>query len=90
MNYICRKYFMEILLLLDESPMSFNELARVLKAYPDTLTRRLKEMKNAGLITDSKSEGKLRYELTDKGRKAAKLVKDLQIILEELSDVIRE
>ncbi|RUM33649.1 MAG: hypothetical protein DSY33_04015 [Archaeoglobus sp.] len=87
---ICRKYFMEILLLLDESPMSFNELARVLKAYPDTLTRRLKEMKNAGLITDSRREGKLRYELTEKGRKAAKLVKDLRRILDELNEVIQE
>lgn len=85
---ICRKYFMEILLLLDESPMSFNELARVLKAYPDTLTRRLKEMKNAGLITDSRREEKLRYELTEKGRKAAKLVKDLRRILDELNEVI--
>jgi DNA-binding HxlR family transcriptional regulator len=79
---------MEILLLLDESPMSFNELARVLKAYPDTLTRRLKEMKNAGLITDSRREEKLRYELTEKGRKAAKLVKDLRRILDELNEVI--
>jgi len=79
---------MEILLLLDESPMSFNELEKVLKAYPNTLTRRLREMKNTGLITDSKKEGKLRYELTDKGRRAAKLIRDLKEILAELDEVI--
>jgi DNA-binding HxlR family transcriptional regulator len=87
-NYICRKHFVEILALLGESPMLFNELLRTLNAYPDTLTRRLKEMTTAGLITDITIEGKLKYELTGNGKKAVKLLKELQKILDELDKIV--
>ncbi|HID43653.1 MAG TPA: ArsR family transcriptional regulator [Archaeoglobaceae archaeon] len=87
-DYICRKHFAEILILLDKAPMSFNELLKTLNAYPDTLTRRLKEMGSAGLITGIKMEGKLRYELTDNGKEAVKLLKDLQKILDGLDEII--
>jgi|GEM_PF-1718860 DNA-binding HxlR family transcriptional regulator len=87
-DYICRKHFAEILLLLNKAPMSFNELLKTLNAYPDTLTRRLKEMGSAGLISSTTKEGKLKYELTDNGKKAVKLLKDLQRILDELDEVV--
>jgi len=88
MSYICRRHFVEILILLEDSPRSFNELLKILKAYPDTLTRRLKEMTSAGLITGVTVEGKLKYELTDNGKKAVKLLKEMQKILDELDKIV--
>ncbi len=88
MSYICRRHFVEILILLDDSPRSFNELLKVLNAYPDTLTRRLKEMSSAGLITGVTVEGKLKYELTDSGKRAVKLLKEVQKILNELDKIV--
>ena len=55
------------ILLLEESPKSFKELLRIIKAYPDTLAKRIRELSELGLIVHDGSDGRLKYRLTDIG-----------------------
>ncbi|RLI75908.1 hypothetical protein DRP05_13905 [Archaeoglobales archaeon] len=87
MKLICRKHFVSILLLL-ESPKSFNELLKILKAYPDTLARRIRELSELGLIARDEAEGKLRYRLTEKGARVAELVKGIEELEKRIEEII--
>ena len=83
-----KKYFVEILLLLEQSPMSFNELPKTLNAYPDTLNRRLKELRSLNLIVQFEENGKIKYKLTDKGLKLIPLLRNLLKIIDEIKSLL--
>jgi len=83
-----KKYFVEILLLLEKSPMSFNELLKTLNAYPDTLNRRLKELQSLNLIVQFEENGKIKYKLTDKGLKLIPLLRNLLKIIDEIKSLL--
>ena len=85
-----KKHFIEILLLLEESPKSFNELLRILNAYPDTLNRRLKELQSLGLIVQFRERDRIKYKLTDKGLRLLALLKRLIEIVEEINSILKE
>jgi len=83
-----KKHFVEILLLLEKSPMSFNELLKTLNAYPDTLNRRLKELQSFNLIVQFNENDKIKYKLTDKGLKLIPLLKNLIRIIKEIESLL--
>jgi DNA-binding HxlR family transcriptional regulator len=83
-----KKHFIEILLLLEKSPMSFNELLKALNAYPDTLNRRLKELQSLNLIVQFEENGKIKYKLTDKGLKLIPLLRNLLKIIDEIKSLL--
>ena len=84
-----KKHFIEILFLLEKSPMSFNELLKTLNAYPDTLNRRLKELQSLNLVTQFKDNDKTKYKLTDKGLKLIPLLKNLIRTINEIESLLR-
>ncbi|MBO8183551.1 MAG: winged helix-turn-helix transcriptional regulator [Archaeoglobus sp.] len=88
MKFICRKHFTSVLFLLLESPKSFNELLKILKAYPDTLGRRIRELSELGLIVAFESDRRLKYRLTDKGEKVAKLLKEIEKLEEKIDEIV--
>ncbi len=85
---LCRKHFIEIILLLKESPKSFNELMKILNAYPDTLNRRMKELRRIGIIVQIEDGGKIKYKLTEKGLQIAELLGDLLEIIKKIKEVL--
>ena len=85
---LCRKHFIEIILLLKESPKSFNELLKILNVYPDTLNRRMKELSRMGIIIQIEDGGKIKYKLTEKGLQIAELLGDLLEIIKKIKDVL--
>lgn len=89
-KYLHKRHFVEILLLLSQSPKSFNELLKTLDAYPDTLNRRLKEMQFLNLITQVEIDGKMKYTLTDKGKRLIPLIEEALRIIERIEKLIEE
>ena len=87
-KYLYKRHFVEILLLLNKSPKSFNELLKTLDAYPDTLNRRLKEMLSLNLITQVEIDGKMKYILTDKGKKLIPLIEELLKLIEKIEKLM--
>jgi len=88
-KWLCKQHFIEIILLLKESPKSFNELQKILNAYPDTLNRRLKEMSEMGITIQIKDD-KVKYKLTEKGIEVATILDELIEILKKLELVLTE
>lgn len=88
LKYLHKRHFVEILLLLNQSPKSFNELLKTLNAYPDTLNRRLKEMRSLNLITQIEMDGKVKYTLTDKGKKLIPLIEEVLRLIEIIERLI--
>ena len=87
---LCKQHFIEIILLLRESPKSFNELLKLLNAYPDTLNRRLKELSEMNIILQVQESEKLKYKLTQKGFQVAEVLEDLLEIIEKLKKIIEK
>jgi DNA-binding HxlR family transcriptional regulator len=85
---LCKQHFIEIILLLRESPRSFNELLKLLNAYPDTLNRRLKELSKMGVIVQTQENKKIKYKLTEKGSQIAELLEELLEIMEKLRKIV--
>jgi DNA-binding HxlR family transcriptional regulator len=75
---------MEIILSLDQ-PKRFSEISWELRLSPSTLSRRLKEFTEKGLVgTEYDPKEKIvRYNLTEKGRKYRKVVIEMVKNLEE-------
>jgi len=88
-KWLCKQHFIEIILLLKESPKSFNELQKILNAYPDTLNRRLKEMSEMGITIQIKDD-KVKYKLTEKEIEVATILDELIEILKKLELVLTE
>jgi len=89
-KYLYKRHFVEILLLLNKSPKSFNELLKTLNAYPDTLNRRLKEMQSLNLIIQTEINGKIKYTLTDKGKKLIPLIEDFLKLIKKIEKLIEQ
>jgi DNA-binding HxlR family transcriptional regulator len=60
---------------LKDEPLAFNEIQNSLKIYSDTLSRRIKELEDFGVIeasiTQEEKRKRVRYRLTGKGNKMA-------------------
>lgn len=90
LEYLNRRHFIEILLLLNESPKSFNDLLKILNAYPDTLSRRLNEMQKLDLIVRIEEEGKIKYTLSKRGERLIPLLKRVLDIIERMEEIIEK
>jgi len=85
---LCKQHFIDTILLLGESPRSFNELLRILNAYPDTLNRRLKELCEMGIIVQIEKDNRTKYRLTEKGYEIARALEELLEILKEIERIM--
>ena len=82
---------MEIMLLLNEGPMTFNEMKKKLKVSPTTLSRRITEIEKYNLITSSiveKGRKKINYLLTDKGRKIIPFIKKIMTLSQNIENEV--
>ncbi|MDD5457759.1 MAG: winged helix-turn-helix transcriptional regulator [Candidatus Margulisbacteria bacterium] len=78
MELLHKKFLIDIIIALKDEPLAFNEIQSRLKIYSDTLSRRLKELEELGIIeavitTDDKGK-RVRYRLTVKGNKIAPML----------------
>lgn len=85
MYLLHKKFLIEIIIALKDAPLAFNEIQDRLKIYSDTLSRRLKELEEFGIIeasiTQEEKGKRVRYRLTDKGNKiAALLIEGVKIL----------
>lgn len=92
MNVLQKKYFCEIIALLESEPLSFSEIMRKLNIYSDTLSRRLKELEEYDMIetivTQEKDGKRVRYTLTAKGENIIPEVKQLMVLSDRVSEEI--
>ncbi len=76
----------------DCAPMSFNELEKIMSAYPDTLNKRLKELVEYNLVepmvhvVDGKN--RIKHRLTPKGKQLMAKLNDFIKLAEELESKI--
>jgi len=86
MELLHKKFFIDIIIALKDEPLAFNEIQSQLKIYSDTLSRRLKELEEVGVIeasiTQDENGKRVRYRLTGKGKKIAPLLIEALKILE--------
>jgi len=86
-----RAKFAEILLVLSDESLTFNELRKKLDVSPSTLSRRISEMEEYGLIMAGISEEKpkrVKYGLTDKGKCIVPLVSKIVDLYKQIDDEI--
>lgn len=92
MELLYKKFLIEIIIVLENEPLAFNEIQNKLKIYSDTLSRRLKELEKSGLIEASitqEDKGKrVRYKLTQKGNNIAPLIIEAMRTLEKAEESI--
>jgi len=62
---------------------------KTLNAYPDTLNRRIKEMVLLGLIIQIEEGGKIKYRLTNKGKRIIPLLEELLRIMDEIEKILK-
>ncbi len=71
MELLHKKFLIDIILILKNEPLAFNEIQSRLKIYSDTLSRRLKELEKLGIIDTTIIQGdagkRIRYKITSKG-----------------------
>lgn len=88
-----RKYFPEIVVALKAGPLSFNDLQRKLRISPNTIGRRVKELKKFGLIEPTLDQTgartKVKYRLTQKGKEAAQSIEQFLALGEEAERKIK-
>lgn len=85
MYLLHKKFLIEIIIALKEEPLAFNEIQNRLKIFSDTLSRRIKELEDFGVIEASITQGekrkRVRYKLTGKGNKmAASLIEAIKAL----------
>ncbi|VVB97864.1 HxlR-like helix-turn-helix [uncultured archaeon] len=92
MYLLHKKFLIDIIIALRDAPLAFNEIQSRLKIYSDTLSRRLKELEEFGVIeasiTQEEKGKRVRYRLTDKGNKIAILVVEGVKILETAEELL--
>ena len=92
MDLLYKKYLIDIIIALKNEPLAFNEIQSQLKIYSDTLSRRLKELEQLGIIEASiikDYKGKrVRYKLTQKGNKIAPLLNEAMKTLEKAEELL--
>lgn len=90
-EFLQKKGSLDILFQLDKAPKSFNELEEVLRLSPNTLASRLKEARKLALIkeelTREDGRAKIKYVLTEKGKK---VVKKFESIRKEYEKIQKE
>lgn len=92
LTLLYKKHFYEILISLENEPKSFNELEKIVGAYPDTLNKRLKEMVKYNLVepmvyvVDGKN--RIKHRLTPKGQQLIPKLKNFIKLAEELESII--
>lgn len=88
---ICKAKFVEIIMFLNEGPASFNGIKSNIRVSPATLSRRLSEMEKYKLvesrIIDNKRK-RIKYVLTEKGRKVAELVNESIFISQQIDKIL--
>jgi DNA-binding HxlR family transcriptional regulator len=92
MELLHKKFFFDIIIALKNQPLAFNELQNQLKIYSDTLSRRLKELEENGVIEASviqdENGKRVRYRRTGKGEKIAPLLIEAIKILEKAEELL--
>jgi DNA-binding HxlR family transcriptional regulator len=92
MYLLHKKFLMDIIIALKDEPLAFNEIQNKLKIYSDTLSRRIKELENFGVIEASITQGekrkRLRYKLTGKGNKMATILIEAIKALEAAEELL--
>lgn len=92
MELLYKKFLIEIILALKDRPLAFNEIQDRLKIYSDTLSRRLKELEELGIIeasiTQEEKGKRVRYRLTAKGNKIAPLLIEATKALEKAKGLL--
>ncbi|MFZ3383603.1 MAG: winged helix-turn-helix transcriptional regulator [Candidatus Methanoperedens sp.] len=92
MDLLYKKFLIEIIVALKDKPLAFNEIQDRLKIYSDTLSRRLKELEDIGVIeasiTQAEERKRVRYRLTTKGNKIAPLLIDAVKILYSAEELL--
>ncbi len=92
MYLLHKKFLIEIIIALKDEPLAFNEIQNRLKIYSDTLSRRIKELEDFGVIEASITQGekrkRVRYKLTGKGNKMATLLIEAIKTLEAAEELL--
>ena len=88
---ISKAKFVEIIAFLNKGPASFNGIRSNLGVSPATLTRRLSEMEKYKLVESRIIENKrkrIKYVLTEKGKKVAELVNEIRVISQQINNIV--
>jgi DNA-binding HxlR family transcriptional regulator len=92
MYLLHKKFLIDIIIALKDEPLAFNEIQNKLKIYSDTLSRRIKELEESGVIEASITQGekrkRVRYKLTGKGNKMATLLIEAIKALETAEELL--
>lgn len=92
MELLHKKFIIDIILALKNEPLAFNEIQSQLKIYSDTLSRRLKELENLGIIDTTiiqDDAGKrIRYKLTSKGKVIVPFLVEAMNALKKAEDLL--
>lgn len=92
MYLLHKKFLIDIIIALKDEPLAFNEIQNKLKIYSDTLSRRIKELEEFGVIEASITQGekrkRVRYKLTGKGNKMATLLIEAIKALETAEELL--
>ena len=89
--FICKAKFVEIIVFLNKGPASFNRIKSSLGVSPATLTRRLSEMEKYKLVESRIIENerkRIKYSLTEKGKKVAELVSEIVVISQQIDNIV--
>lgn len=92
MELLHKKFLINIILILKNEPLAFNEIQSQLKIYSDTLSRRLKELENLGIIDTTIIQGdtgkRIRYKLTSKGNVIVPFLVEAMKALKKAEDLL--
>lgn len=92
MYLLHKKFLIDIIIALKDQPLAFNEIQNRLKIYSDTLSRRIKELEEFGVIeasiTQEEKRKRVRYRLTGKGNKIAPLLIESINALERAEELL--
>jgi len=92
MHLLHKKFLIDIIIALKNEPLAFNEIQDRLKIYSDTLSRRIKELEELGVIeasiTKEEKRKRVRYKLTAKGNKIAPLLIEAIKSLERAEELL--
>lgn len=82
-GFLGKSKAVEILIHLNNSPkgVNFNSIKRELETDPKTITRRLKELADMGLVKKSPQKIEVIYNITEKGKT---VLSSINKILEEI------
>ena len=89
-DILLKKSAIDIILALSSEGLSFNEIVRRTRSTPVTVSTRLKDFKNMGLIKVGLIDEKRVYELTERGRKIVPLVQKIELLFAQVNGILSE